>query len=97
MRDYLVARGVPEASILVEDKASDTVANFALSKALLDRRLAPGYQVVYVTDDFHVFRAGRIAAAEGLDATHVASSTSWYFWASNYLRETVAVVTSLGG
>jgi uncharacterized SAM-binding protein YcdF (DUF218 family) len=97
MRDYLVAHGVPAASILVEDRAADTVTNFALSKALLDQRLAPGYRVVFVTDDFHVFRAGRIAAAAGLDATHVASTTSWYFWASNYLRETVAVVTSAGG
>lgn len=97
MRDYLVAHGVPEASVLVEDRATDTVANFALSKALLDDRLAPGYRVVFVTDDFHVFRAARIAAAAGLDATHVASTTSWYFWASNYLRETVAVVTSAGG
>jgi uncharacterized SAM-binding protein YcdF (DUF218 family) len=97
MRDYLVAHGVPAGSVLVEDQASDTVANFALSKAILDRLLPPGYRVVFVTDDFHVFRAGRIAAATGLRATHVASSTSWYFWASNYLRETVAVVTSFGG
>lgn len=97
MRDYLVAHGVPDAEVLVEDRASSTVENFAFSKALLDARLAPGYRVVFVTDDFHVFRAGRIAAAAGLDATHVASSTSAYFWASNYLRETVAVVTSLAG
>ncbi len=97
MRDYLVAHGVPDAEVLVEDRASSTVENFAFSKALLDARLAPGYRVVFVTDDFHVFRAGRIAAAAGLDATHVASSTSAYFWASNYLRETVAVVASLAG
>jgi uncharacterized SAM-binding protein YcdF (DUF218 family) len=97
MRDYLLAHGVPADDIVTEDRARDTVENFAYSKALLDQRLAPGYRVVFVTDDFHVFRAGRIAAATGLDATHVASSTSWYFWASNYLRETVAVVTSLGG
>lgn len=97
MRDYLVARGVPAADIVTEDRASDTVENFTFSRALLDARLEPGYRVVFVTDDFHVFRAGRIAAAAGLDATHVASSTSWYFWAANYLRETVAVVTSLGG
>lgn len=97
MRAYLLARGVPAEVIVTEDRARDTVENFAFSRELLDRRLAPGYRVVFVTDDFHVFRAGRIAAATGLDATHVASSTSWYFWASNYLRETVAVVTSLGG
>ncbi len=97
MRDYLVAHGVPAGSVVTEDRASDTVENFTFSKALLDERLAPGYRVVFVTDDFHVFRAGRIAASAGLDATHVASSTSVYFWASNYLRETVAVVTGLGG
>lgn len=97
MRDYLAAHGVPATDIVVEDRATSTAENFANSLVLLDERLPAGYRVVFVTDDFHVFRAGRIAAAAGLDATHVASSTSWYFWASNYLRETVAVLTSLGG
>ncbi len=94
MQQYLVGAGVPAELIITEDRATSTEENFAFSKALLDQRLPSGYPVAFVTDEFHVYRAGRIAAAAGLDATHVSSRTPWYFWASNYLRETVAVVTS---
>ncbi|MGC3994311.1 MAG: YdcF family protein [Propionicimonas sp.] len=94
MQAYLLARGIPSEDILVEDRATSTVENFAFSKALLDARLPSGYRVVFVTDEFHVFRAGGLAAAAGLDATHVSSRTPWYFWPANYLREELAVAAS---
>lgn len=92
MAAYLKSKGVPAQQILVEDRATSTEENFRFSRALLDSRLSPGYRVVYVTDEFHVYRAGRIAAAQGLDATFYARATPWYFWAPNFLREDLAVV-----
>lgn len=92
MQAYLLAHGVPADRIVVEDQAASTEENFAFSKQLLDARLAPGYRVAFVTDEFHVYRAGRIAAAAGLPATHVSSRTPWYFWGANFLREDVVVV-----
>ena len=94
MRRFLLDHGVGADQIVVEDRSTSTEENFAFSKALLDERLAPGYPVVFVTDEFHVFRAGRIAAALGLDARHVSSRTPWYFWPANYLRELGAIATS---
>lgn len=91
MRQYLIDRGVPDELIVVEARSTSTEENFANSKALLDRRLPVGYLVVFVTDEFHVYRAGGIAAGTGLVAHHASSRTPWYFWAANYLRETVAV------
>ncbi len=92
MRQYLLDNGVPDDHILVEDRSTSTAENFVNSRALLDQRLTPGYRITFITDEFHVYRAGRIAAAAGLAATHVSSRTPWYFWPANYLRETVAVV-----
>ena len=98
MQRYLLEQGVPAASIVLEDRATSTEENFALAKALLDARLPSGYRVAFVTDQFHVYRCGRIAAAQGLPATHLASVTPWYFVPSNYLRETALVLRSwLGG
>lgn len=93
MQQYLLGRGVPAASIVVEDRSTSTEENFAFSKALLDQRLPEGYTVAFVTNEFHVYRAGLIAAATGLTARHVASRTPWYFWPTNYLRENLAVLT----
>ena len=92
MRQYLLAHGIAAGDILAEDRATSTEENFAFSKALLDARLPTGYTVTYVTDEFHVYRAGRIADAAGLDATHLSSRTPWYFWPANYLREDLAVL-----
>jgi len=92
MQQYLLGHGVPGDDIVVEDRATSTEQNFAFSKVLLDARLPAGYTVAFVTDEFHVYRAGRIATATGLVATHVSSRTPWYFWPPNYLREELAVV-----
>lgn len=97
MRAYLIARGVPEDRILAEPRSTSTEENFAFSKALLDARLAPGYRVAFATNEFHVYRAQRIAAGLGLTATHLAARTPWYFWAPNYLRESLVVVGSWVG
>jgi uncharacterized SAM-binding protein YcdF (DUF218 family) len=92
MRQYLLDNGVPDDHIIVEDRSTSTEENFLYSRELLDQRITPGYRVAFVTDEFHVYRAGRIAASAGLSATHVSSRTPWYFWPANYLRESVAVV-----
>ncbi len=92
MRQYLLDKGVPDDHLVVEDRSTSTEENFRNSRLLLDQRLKPGYSVAFVTDEFHVYRAGRIAVDAGLPATHVSSRTPWYFWPANYLRESVAVV-----
>lgn len=92
MAAYLRSQGVPDDLIVVEDKATSTEENFAFSKALLDQRLAPGYRIVLITDDFHVYRASRIAANQGLSATWIGQQTPWYFWPANYLREDLLVI-----
>lgn len=92
MRQYLLDHGVPDTRIVVEDRSTSTEENFANSRGLLDQRLSPGYRIAFITDEFHVYRAARIAASAGLPATHVSSRTPWYFWPANYLRESVAVV-----
>jgi uncharacterized SAM-binding protein YcdF (DUF218 family) len=91
MQRYLLAQGVPDAAIVVEDRATSTEENFAFSKALLDQRLAPGYRVVVISDEFHLYRASRLAVAAGLHATWIGRATPWYFWTANYLREDLMV------
>jgi uncharacterized SAM-binding protein YcdF (DUF218 family) len=92
MRQYLLDHQVPDSLIVVDDQATSTEENFANSRALLDSRLAPGYRVAFITDEFHVYRASRDAAAAGFNATHLSRSSAWYFWPTNYLREDLMVI-----
>jgi len=91
-RAYLLQRGVRSDVIVVEDRSTSTRENFAFARALLDARLERGYRVAFVTNEYHVWRASRAAAAAGLDARHLHSLTRWYVWPSSYLREGVAAI-----
>ncbi len=93
MQKYLVERkGVDPARILVEDKAENTRENFAFSKALIDERLGSDAKIAFVTTDFHVFRAGRVAKKAGISAVGVAAPDVWYIRINNFLRECVGIV-----
>ena len=58
MADWLIAHGVDESRILVEDQADDTEENIAFSKSML---LSNGYDITaryaVVSNDYHLCRA----------------------------------------
>ena len=92
MQKYLVERkGIDPARILVEDKAENTRENFAFSKALIDERLGSDAKIAFVTTDFHVFRAGRVAKKAGISAEGIAAPDVWYIRINNFLRECVGI------
>jgi uncharacterized SAM-binding protein YcdF (DUF218 family) len=67
MRDILLAEGVAEGAILLEDRSTTTAENVALALPLLAALGAR--QVVMVTDWYHAPRARMTARRMGLDAT----------------------------
>ena len=92
MRKYLVERkGIYAGRILVEDRATSTLENFAFSKKIIDEQLGENASIAFVTTDFHVFRAGRVARKAGLDAIGLAAPDVWYIRINNFLRECVGI------
>lgn len=92
MQKYLVERkGVAPERVLVEDRAESTLENFAFSKEIIDRELGNGAKIAFVTTDFHVFRAGRVAKKAGIEASGVAAPDVWYIRINNFLRECVGI------
>ena len=91
MRRYLEKRGVSPERIVKEDKSTSTYENFRFSKAIADKMLGYGYDAVFVTNDFHVFRAERIGKQAGLSLNRMGAPLDWYvFWPCT-LRESLAV------
>ena len=85
MRDYLVARGIAEERILMEDASTDTWENLDYSSKLIDKSED---SVVIVTNNFHVFRAVFIAKKQGYNAVQgMAASTHRGNLLNNLLRE----------
>ena len=93
--DYLIAKGVPDASILREVNGAHTYDSLAAAARFLKERGIT--RVVLVSDPFHNLRIGAIADEVGLQATESPSQHSpivgWGL-AKSMMRETAAV--SLG-
>ncbi|BBG04884.1 MULTISPECIES: YdcF family protein [Pseudonocardia] len=91
MADYLVSNGVPEESVVREDRSMTTFENLGNSHALMTER-HPGYRCVVVTNNFHAFRAALMTRKAGVDGQVVGSQTAGYYWPSATIREFVAIL-----
>lgn len=93
MERYLVENGVPAENIIKEENATSTEENFKFSKELLDEHFGRAYKVAYITNDFHIYRAGLMAESQGFkNATYCHSSAPLYMIVSNGIRESLAVM-----
>lgn len=92
MERYLVARGIPQERIIREDASTSTYENLSYSKAILDTLFDDPYEIAVITNDFHIFRAVRVAGRLGLTATHFHAATDRSSIPMNYSRECLAIV-----
>lgn len=99
IKRQLVAAGVEESRVLVEDQALDTIQNFQFScKILADyeglsKSAILKKRFVVVTNSFHLRRAERLAARMGFENVKgIAAKTPAIYVAHDYLREIGAYV-----
>lgn len=93
MERYLLSRKIPQANIIKEEQATSTYENFVYSKQILDKKFGADYNTAYVTNDYHIYRAGALAKIAGFgDLTHSHSTTVWYTVIPSCMRECMAVV-----
>lgn len=93
MERYLLRCGIDSERIIKEERATSTYENFIYSKQILDRLLGDGYDVAFVTNEYHIYRAASLAKIAGLEnITHAHSNTVWYTVIPSCIRECMAVV-----
>ncbi len=86
MYNYLVEKGIDKDRIYKEDKSTSTRENFEYSKELInDKGLSD--EIVIVTNEFHLYRAGKVADSMGLRHKSVPAATEWYLLPTYYVRE----------
>ena len=90
MKNYLVSYGVDPSRITMEDKSTSTWENFKFTREILDKHF-PKASVAFVTTAFHVYRSGRVAIMNGIEAEGYAAKDVWYSAPNNYMRESIAV------
>lgn len=90
MYDYLVKRGIEPGRIVLEDKSVNTEQNIRFSKDFLQ---ADTDKVGIVSNNFHVFRAVKLAKAAGYrNVVGIAAPATAFYLPNNMLREFFGVV-----
>ena len=92
---YLESIGVPRERILTEEASVNTSENIRNSMALIRRHAGEASpKVAFSTTNYHVFRAGLLAQAQGESLEGVGSPTKRYFWVNAFIREFMATLVS---
>ena len=91
MYGWLVKNGISPDRIFREDKSTSTRENLLFSKAIIEKENLNG-EITIVTNEFHQYRAGRIADALGIEHAAVSGMTPVVLFPTYYVRELFAVV-----
>jgi uncharacterized SAM-binding protein YcdF (DUF218 family) len=91
MERYLIDKGIPKEKIIKEEVSTSTYENLLFSKELLDVLFEEPYETVVITNDFHIYRATKIAEKIGLTASRYHAKIDWYSIPRNYSRECIAI------
>lgn len=91
MKKYMVERGIDASRVYTEEKATNTNENFEFAKVIIDNVLGSDAKIAFVTTNFHVYRAGQVAKAQGVNAVGIPADDVWYLRLNNFLRECVGI------
>ena len=95
MANYLVAKGVAENRIVLEDRSTTTNQNMRYSREVIERhaqRDVSELSVVFSTTNYHVFRGYVCAHQAGMAVEGLGAKTRAYFWPNAFLREFVGLL-----
>ena len=94
MQRWLVARGVSEEKIIIEDKSTSTLENLSFSMPLLkERGILPDEPISLVTNAFHCYRSREYAKKLGFSNIRtVPASMSFISIVPSYGREVLAIL-----
>lgn len=91
MYRWLVAKGIDEERIYIEDKSTSTEENIAYSKKIIEEKgLNPN--IAIATSEYHTYRAGIIAKQNDLNFGTVPGQTAWWTFPTFYVRELYAIL-----
>ena len=91
MKDYLMAHGLDESRVILEDKSKDTLENIANALEYIGN----DKEVLVISSNYHVFRAKMIASKAGLEATGLGSKAPLSLIPNQLLFEKIGIICLL--
>jgi len=91
MARYLMNKGLPKERLIIESTSTSTFENFTFSKRVLDQQFQKPYTVAYVSNGFHLLRAGLMAQKMGYTPNRLVADIQWYNLPMVHMREALAL------
>ena len=86
MYEWLVEKGIDKERLYIEDKSTSTRENLMFSKQIIEENgLEPA--ITIITNEFHQYRASKIAKSLGIEHYNVSASTLITLLPTYYVRE----------
>lgn len=93
MQLYAIDKGISMEDTILEDKSVSTLQNMKFSKNIMDNLMPSSYNSIFVTNNYHLFRAGIYARLANLKSQGIGSKTAKYFLPNAMIREYIAIVS----
>ena len=90
MHDLLIARGIDESRILMEDQSRSTRENIAFSLEIIKEKGLP-QRLALVTNEYHACRACMLASEAGCECAAVSARSEYILLPTYFVREIFGV------
>lgn len=91
MLEYAIAHGLPATDGWAETQSKTTLQNMQFSKQLIAQGPVKNPRTIFVTNNYHTFRAGMFAKQAGLKADGIGARTARFFLPDVIIREYIAI------
>ena len=92
MQDYLAQSGIPRSRTILENQSTSTVENIAFSRMIIESRGEP-VRVGILTSNFHLYRARKVAAHQGMEnVSYIASQSDRVLFLHFCIRDGIAIL-----
>ena len=92
MRDYVLQKNINPDDVVAEDKSVNTIQNFLFSKKIVDRYKLNPNNGIFVSNNYHIYRATDYAKSAGMKISGIGSKTSGFFLPNAIIREFIAIL-----
>lgn len=94
MYDWLTEKGIEKDRLYIEDKSTSTEENLSFSKKIIEMQNLPS-AVTLITNNFHQYRAQKIAERYYREVYGVSGDTPLYLLPMYYIRELGGIFVEL--
>lgn len=91
MYRYLVDKGIEESRLYKEEQSTTTRENLLYAKQIMEEKELK-QTIAIATSEYHVYRAGEIAKALGMEYTAIPGKTAIWLLPTYYVRELYGIL-----